>query len=56
MWEFTTPQNLVFEVLPHGELVELIKSGIDPTGATVNNILRLVGHIKGVSAIPASMK
>ena len=56
VWEFTTPQNLVFAVLRHGELVEIIPSGTDQTGATVTNILRLVGHIKGVSAIPASMK
>ncbi len=56
VWKFTTPQNLVFEVLRHGELVEIIPTGTDQTGATVSNILRLVGHIKGVSAIPASMK
>jgi|GEM_PF-4875596 hypothetical protein len=56
VWKFATPQGLVFEVLKHGELVEIIPTGTDQTGATVTNILRLVGHIKGVDAIPASMK
>jgi hypothetical protein len=50
VWKFTTPQNLVFEVLKHGELVEVIPTGTDQNGATVSNILRLVGHIKGVGA------
>jgi hypothetical protein len=56
IWKFTTPQSLVFEVMKHGELVEILPTGTDQTGATVTNILRLVGHIKGVDSIPAAMK